>query len=54
MLLDTGEGARDGVAEDGRVHPGLVPTEDGCNFVSLRREWLVAGGGGDLAVTIHW
>jgi hypothetical protein len=48
---DTGEGARDGTVEDGRVHPGLVPAEDEGNFVSLvtRRGWDVAGGGGDLA-----
>jgi hypothetical protein len=48
--LDTGEGARVGVVEDGRVHPGPVPVEDDGNLVSLvtRRVW-VAGGGGDLA-----
>jgi hypothetical protein len=48
---DTGEGARDGVVEDRRVHPGLVPAEDEGNFVSLvtRRGWDVVSGGGDLA-----
>jgi hypothetical protein len=48
--LDTGEGARDGVVEDGRVHPGPVAAEDDGNFVSLvtSRGWE-AGGGGDLA-----
>ena len=54
---DTGEGARDGVVDDGRVHPGPVPVEDEGNFVSLvvtRREWEAVGGGGDLAEAIHW
>jgi hypothetical protein len=48
---DTGEGARDGVVEDGRVHPWPVLAEEDGNFVSLvtRRGWEVAGGGGDLA-----
>ena len=47
-LPATGEGARDGVVEDGRVHPAVVAVEDDGNFASLastRREWDVAGGG---------
>jgi len=51
MLPEMGDGARDGVVEDGRVHPEPVPVEDGGNFVSLvltSREWEVAGGVGDL------
>jgi hypothetical protein len=49
---DTGEGARDGVVDDGRVHPAPVLVEDDGNFVSLvvtRRECEGAEGGGDLA-----
>lgn len=51
MPPDTGEGARVGVVEDGRVHPVLVGAVDDGNFASLastRREWDVEGGGGDL------
>lgn len=51
-MPDTGEGARDGVVDDGRVHPGPVLVEDDGNFVSLvvtRRECEGAEGGGDLA-----
>jgi hypothetical protein len=49
---DTGEGARDGAVDDGRVHPAPVLVEDDGNFVSLvvtRRECEGAEGGGDLA-----
>ena len=47
-LPDAGDGVRDGVVEDGRVHPAAVLVEDDGNFASLastRREWDVAGGG---------
>jgi hypothetical protein len=56
MPPETGEGVRDGVVEGGRVHPVLVPAEDDGNFASLastRREWDVAGGGGDLTKSFH-